>query len=368
MAIEFRCSQCNQLLRVPEEAAGKNARCPKCQALMTVPGTACDAPPPLAQIGPQDVAAPQASGPPASFTSGPFAPPGAGGGSGKSEPPKPLQPGNPFGEAKDSPFGSAQRPDLNPYSSPASAAMDSPSFAIPSLPINPRPVTADAVFNYAWQIWKTNLGLLVGVTLTIGAANYAIALPSKGIQVLLEQQGEAEAAAAVAVIGQVLVNIMQMYLGIGAVQINLKLARRQLASFGDLFGGTSLFLPVLGAAIIAGLAIAVGFLLLIVPGVLMILAFWPYYYVIVDRKAGVIESFSVASRITHGNWGSSFVLWLMSVGIILMGCMALCVGVLFAAPLVSMMFAVGYLMMSGQLPQHPMYAGYPAPYQPLPTP
>jgi hypothetical protein len=39
MTIEFRCSQCNQLLRVPEDAAGKNARCPKCQALMIVPGT-----------------------------------------------------------------------------------------------------------------------------------------------------------------------------------------------------------------------------------------------------------------------------------------------------------------------------------------
>ena len=32
MAIEFRCSQCSQLLRVPDDRAGKNARCPKCGA------------------------------------------------------------------------------------------------------------------------------------------------------------------------------------------------------------------------------------------------------------------------------------------------------------------------------------------------
>jgi phage FluMu protein Com len=37
MTIEFRCGQCNQLLRVPDNSAGKNARCPKCQALMQVP-------------------------------------------------------------------------------------------------------------------------------------------------------------------------------------------------------------------------------------------------------------------------------------------------------------------------------------------
>lgn len=33
MAIEFTCSSCNTTLRVPDEHAGKQARCPKCQSL-----------------------------------------------------------------------------------------------------------------------------------------------------------------------------------------------------------------------------------------------------------------------------------------------------------------------------------------------
>ena len=37
MAIEFRCSQCNQLLRVSDQSAGKSARCPKCQTVVPVP-------------------------------------------------------------------------------------------------------------------------------------------------------------------------------------------------------------------------------------------------------------------------------------------------------------------------------------------
>lgn len=37
MTIEFRCTQCNQLLRVPDTSAGKNARCPKCKLLMQIP-------------------------------------------------------------------------------------------------------------------------------------------------------------------------------------------------------------------------------------------------------------------------------------------------------------------------------------------
>jgi hypothetical protein len=48
-------------------------------------------------------------------------------------------------------------------------------------------------------------------------------------------------------------------------------------------------------------------------------------------------------------WDTTFEIWLASIGIILLALLALCIGVLFAAPLVSMMWAVAYLMMSGQI-------------------
>jgi hypothetical protein len=49
MAIEFRCSQCNNLLRTEEGTAGKPAQCPQCGAITTVPATAAGAgsPPPI---------------------------------------------------------------------------------------------------------------------------------------------------------------------------------------------------------------------------------------------------------------------------------------------------------------------------------
>jgi hypothetical protein len=225
-------------------------------------------------------------------------------------------------------------------------------------------VAADAVFNYAWQVWKANLGLLLGVTVTVMGVNIGVAMVSGGIETVLRTQGDNDAATAVSAFSQLVTNILQLYLGIGAAQINLKLARRQPAEYGDLFGGIGLFLPVLGGLIIAYLALIAGLLCLVVPAILMMLACWPFYYLIVDRKAGVIESFSVANRITNGNWGSSFLLWLMSMGIMILGCLAACVGLLFAAPLVGMMFAVAYLMMSGQLTPYGGYPSYSQPNQP----
>ncbi len=364
MPIEFRCSQCDQLLRVPETAAGKHARCPRCQALMAVPSVAT-AVPAFPGQSPQaespSAASPHAFGspvPPASDASPIPSNPFSGEQAQAGFPPPPV--GNPFGEG-------TPPPSLNPYASPAVADATLSQFAVPAVPIDPRPVSADTIFNYAWFIWKTNLGLLVGVSLTVGAANYVVGIPFQVLQAVLQQQGEDEAAIGAIAIGQIVANLIQMYLGIGVAHINLKLARRQPATFGDLFGGIGLLLPVLGGSIIAYLALILGALFFIVPAILMLLAYWPFYYLIVDRKAGVMESFSVASRITQGNWANSFLLWLMSMGIIILGCLALCVGLLFAAPLVGMMFTVAYLMMSGQLVPYGVQPAYPPQYPPPPA-
>jgi hypothetical protein len=163
-----------------------------------------------------------------------------------------------------SPFGD-QAGSINPYASPASAGMLPHYFAL--MPISPRAVAADTVFNYAWQIWKSNLGLLVGITVIQIAANYVIAIPFGAAQAVFEQQKEKEMGIAVSALGQIITNLVQMYLNIGIAQIALKLARRQPAGFADLFGGLPRMLPLIGAWLIAVIPLLVGFLLLIVPGV-----------------------------------------------------------------------------------------------------
>jgi hypothetical protein len=128
MPIEFLCTSCQAKIRTPDNSAGRQARCPKCSAVVTVP--AASMPPPAPQSG--------FSAPPAGFIQPPSSHPLAGG------PPKPASnplsgppanplgaptpnplggppPGsapNPFGEKQPSPFGSAVP---NPYASPSAA-------------------------------------------------------------------------------------------------------------------------------------------------------------------------------------------------------------------------------------------------------
>ena len=366
MAIEFRCSQCNQLLRVPDDSVGRSARCPKCQSLMQVPAastaggvTSPSGTEPTTEFpGPfvtQSLGAPPPSkaqgespfgGPSQSANTNPFA-----------GPPLPPQPaGNPFGDGGGTRGGTPA--SLNPYAAPAGGyAYQSTPFSASVGPITNVVVPLEAILGHAWRVWQAHLGLLVGTTVIVFAITYAIALPLGFVQGALEQDAP-EAAAAVAIVGNLLSNLVQMFLGIGQAIISLKIARGLPATVGDLFSGGSRFLPVLGGSLLAGIALVIGFMLCVVPGILLLIWFWPFYYLVVDEKASVTESFGTASMITEGNRLTTIVLWLVSIGAMILGFLALCVGVIFAAPFVSLLWATGYLMMSGQLPSQPQYAKY----------
>jgi phage FluMu protein Com len=149
MPIEFRCSQCNQLLRVPDQSAGKSARCPKCQTTLSVPGETAAASAPSPTPVADDPFAFMGSSPAGSPP--PQNPPPATGGFGGMPPPKPdpFAPSTPFGAAptagssnpfsEPKPIGSVGL-GSNPYASPAASAsftpgmMGMPSGHRPGLP------------------------------------------------------------------------------------------------------------------------------------------------------------------------------------------------------------------------------------------
>lgn len=84
MAIEFRCPNCQKLLRVGDDAAGKQAKCPGCATAVTVPSGAMP-PPPVPPAGspfPGGAGDPfGATPPPPAFSSdNPYAAPLSGGG------------------------------------------------------------------------------------------------------------------------------------------------------------------------------------------------------------------------------------------------------------------------------------------------
>jgi uncharacterized membrane protein len=65
----------------------------------------------------------------------------------------------------------------------------------------------------------------------------------------------------------------------------------------------------------------------------------------VDRNLGIMESFSYSSSITTNNRLNLFVLALLYILIAIAGCLALCVGILFAYPVIMLSGIVAYRWM-----------------------
>jgi hypothetical protein len=206
------------------------------------------------------------------------------------------------------------------------------------------------IFRHAWNTWKDNLGLLVGATLIVLGVSFVLSFGAGFIQALLQQQGKPTfSSILVGVFFNVFNNVIQIFLGIGEVKMVLALLRGQPSSINTLFSGGERFLPTLGFSILFGLLLLGGLILLIIPFFILLFMFWPAYYLVVDRRTPVMQSFGLATEISRGNTLNTLLLTLSSMGIGLLGFLACGVGILFAQPLTMAVFGSGYLMMSGQL-------------------
>lgn len=91
------------------------------------------------------------------------------------------------------------------------------------------------------------------------------------------------------------------------------------------------------ASLICYVAIAIGMILLVVPGIYLALRLQFYGQFIVEEDCGITESLKRSWEITQGQGMPLFLLLLAMIGIVLVGVILLFVGVFVAVPLIYMM-------------------------------
>ncbi|GAG16690.1 unnamed protein product, partial [marine sediment metagenome] len=142
--------------------------------------------------------------------------------------------------------------------------------------------------------------------------------------------------------------VVQMYLTAGHHIFMLRMVRGEPYQIGDLFSGGRFVVRMLGNNLVMFILVGLGMMACIVPGVIVLLMFWPFVYVLVDTDARGLEPLSRAKDITSGNWGAVFLLFLAFVGIQFAGAIACLVPLLLTTPFVVLLFAVAYCEMTGQ--------------------
>jgi phage FluMu protein Com len=232
---------------------------------------------------------------------------------------------------------------------------------------SPRPHSAPIaldpgeVIGTSWEIYKAQLGIPIGAVVIATFVPIAINYMGSFVATIVGNVGDQVGrrnnmlvpgftlAWMIIQFGTMLIVwFLQTFLLIGQTIVFLKVVRGQPTEFGDVFRGGHYFLRALGSGILFGLMIAFGLLLLIVPGIIAGLMFWPYLYVLVDTDAPGVDCLARAREITRNTWGTVFVLWLTALGLGMLGALACCFGTIFTAPLAFMLYAVAYCRMTGQ--------------------
>ncbi|MFA5039461.1 MAG: hypothetical protein WC732_07250 [Candidatus Omnitrophota bacterium] len=200
-------------------------------------------------------------------------------------------------------------------------------------------------FGYGWQMMKKHFWLFTGLLVLIGII--------QGIENYFSDDKfhGSPVSALITMIFWVLDVIVQ----IGFLKVLLNLHDGKGFKFSDLFSQWRLFFKYIFGAIVYGLIVLAGLILLIVPGIMWAVRFQLYTYFIVDKKAGPIEALKLSAQATKGSRTELFWFDLACFGAAILGLLALFVGLLAAIPTILMAMVFVYRKLQPQAP-----AGEPA--------
>jgi uncharacterized membrane protein len=126
--------------------------------------------------------------------------------------------------------------------------------------------------------------------------------------------------------------VMGVIMQIGSIKIGLSLSRGQNAVLSELFTHYTLFFKYIFASILAGLATLGGFILLIVPGIIIAIMLSQSEYLVVDKGLGPVAALRESRALTKGARWQLFVFGLVVLLVNLGGFLCLGIGLLFTIP------------------------------------
>lgn len=230
----------------------------------------------------------------------------------------------------------------NPYAPPGAEVPGAAAVAYGQ----PQPWTTGEALTLAWARFKEFAPVLIlayllnlVLSMIVGQAGNIVTLAG-GIRA-------SSVAGSLTAAGGVLGQIVAAYLQVGMTRIVLDAARGKAPEFGTLFAGGDRFFPLFLVNLLMALAILLGLVLLIVPGVIMGIGFSLAPFYVVDAGMGPIEAMKASWSATRGQKGEIFVLGIAAVGLSLLGMLMCCVGLLATSPILYVAMAVAFIRMSG---------------------
>lgn len=130
--------------------------------------------------------------------------------------------------------------------------------------------------------------------------------------------------------------LLRIWLNFNFLVITIRLFDGEKPKWADLFLWREETLPYVGASILYAVIIILGLIAFILPGLYFMIKYCFYGFFIADKKVGAFDSLKMSGQLTDGVKWSVVGFTLASMGIIILGALALGVGLFVAIPLVSL--------------------------------
>ena len=203
----------------------------------------------------------------------------------------------------------------------------SPTILEPSPPRTPESLPLGDYFKTGWGLFKQYPGGFVGFCLL-----------NLLIQGVLNSLSYVGAVASVAVTSP---------LFMGNFIVSAKLLQGQTPEFRDFFAGFRYFLPLLLLTVVSSLAIIIGTLLLIIPGIYLAVAYLFAANLVIDRRLDFWPAMELSRRTVNPRWFGFLGFMLLLVLLNLAGAVLLGVGLLVTIPVSFCAVTVAYAEIFG---------------------
>lgn len=174
-------------------------------------------------------------------------------------------------------------------------------------------------FSRSWQLFKDHFWQVIVATILVAVLGVLSTIISF-----------------IPFIGPLIGCAVDFILGAGYSLIFLKLARGQKAGVEEAFEGVKKsIVPLLLGGIVSSVLTLIGFLLLILPGIYLVVAWSFAPLLIIDKRLDFWPALELSRKVVTKVWFQIFAMFLVCFGIFILGALALGVGLLVAFPLIA---------------------------------
>jgi uncharacterized membrane protein len=236
------------------------------------------------------------------------------------------------------------------------------------------PFTVQDVFQWSWTIFSERMSTCLSIFWAVAGIRLIASFGLSAIQNSLAAGVRDEYAYKILwILSSFATYVLLFWVEIGLTLAMIKIARGELVSFEDIFSGGHFLLTLILAWIVRTVLLAIPILVavgIIIGGIVLmenqsgVAAFLLYlfvsgiagvifilmaarlsifYYLVIDRNAGVFESLIESWRMCRNQVATVTLVYAVEFAVVVAGILALCVGLVFAAPLMILIDTVMYL-------------------------